>query len=140
MRARVTAMVLGAALVAGCGHPHPAPDPRLVGDLQAAIGATTTAMGKPLAPQDAVEQAQQLAWACDPERIRAIRAGALGATQVVDEARAIARRIARPGSGAHPPEVLTWLAAKDRVLGIRDTELLDAVRAQAALELKGAAR
>lgn len=132
-------LALPLAALAGCGHPHPPPDPLLRADLVAAIPPTLAAMGRPpLAARALEDQAVQLAWATDPARIQAIRAGTLRTTALAAQADDLLRRLARDHLG-QPPLVLAYLTAQARrapaSLDLATRELLEATRAQAALEM-----
>jgi hypothetical protein len=136
-RSRAPALLCLACLLplAGCGHPHPAPDAQLVADLRQAIARALPALGQPaLSGKDLDDQAVQLAWATDPGRIGGLRSGALPRERLLAEARQVPALITQRRAG-QAPGMLTWLLEHGATLDLPDQELLEAVRAQAMLEL-----
>jgi len=129
-------LILIGCLLAGCGHPHPAPAAGLTQDLQAGMASTLAAMGQPgLDEVTAGNEAVQLAWSTDPQRIRMIRDGSLNAASLHAAAQGVLRRIRQVDRQGRPPAVLVWLAAHSDALDLDQRLLLDALVAQCLLEL-----
>jgi hypothetical protein len=125
-----------ALLLAACGHPHPVPTDALITDLQGGISATLAAMGSPALPANSLaDEATQLAWSTQPERIDLVRCGALTAVSLAEQSRVLLRRIAHGNAAARPPQVLSYLISHAAMLDLQQRLLLEAVRAQCALEL-----
>jgi hypothetical protein len=125
-----------ALAVASCGHPHPVPADALIMDLQGGISTTLAAMGSPALPANALtDEATQLAWSTQPRRIDLVRSGTLSALSVAEQSRILQLRIAQGDTTAHPPQVLAYLISHVRTLDLQQRLLLEAVRAQCALEL-----
>ena len=123
-------------LLAACGHPHPAPAAGLSLELQVGMAKTLAAMGLPAIDEvTAGNEATQLAWSTDPQRIGLIRDGTLNAASLHAEALGVLRRIRQVDQEGKPPLVLVWLAQHSTALDLDQRLLLEALTTQCVLEL-----
>jgi len=129
-------LILIGCMLAACGHPHPAPAAGLPQDLQAGMASTLAAMGLPALDEvTAGNEAVQLAWSTDPQRIAMIRDGTLNAASQHAAAQGMLRRITQVDRQGRPPAVLVWLTAHSTTLDLDQRLLLEALVAQCTLEL-----